>query len=207
MLVGLHGALLAFAGATTPLFKQCDPRWGNTTMGVHGPGEQSTICHEGCAMTCVAMALRSAAFTLPSGGVIDPGTLNNWLQGHDGYRCDRGDCNNLVLDAPDRLTNGRVRYVGEWDNTSLSVASVAANIASAEIAYLAHVHVPTPPHGVHHFVVLTSYDNATDTFGVLDPGYDEQRYARSVGCTLRPTNEAGHIALDGRTLFVCLHCC
>ena len=72
-----------------------------------------------------------------------------------------------------------MRYVGEWDNTSLSVASVAANIASAEIAYLAHVHVPTPPHGVHHFVLLTSYDNATDTFGVLDPGYDEQRYARS----------------------------
>ena len=61
MLVGLHGALLAFAGAATPLFKQCDPRWGNTTMGVHGAGEQSTICHEGCAMTCVAMALRSAS--------------------------------------------------------------------------------------------------------------------------------------------------
>ena len=179
MLVGIHGATLAFAGAAPPLFKQCDPRWGNTTMGVHGPGEQSTICHEGCAMTCVAMALRSAAFTLPSGGAIDPGTLNAWLQAHDGYRCDRGDCNNLVLDAPDRLTNGRFRYVGEWDNTSLSVASVAANIASAEIAYLAHVHVPTPPHGVHHFVLLTSYDNATDSFGVLDPGFDEQRYARS----------------------------
>ena len=28
-------------------------------------------------------------------------------------------------------------------------------------------------------MVLTSYDNATDTFGVLDPGFDEQRYARS----------------------------
>ena len=59
------------------------------------------------------------------------------------------------------LAMDRVRYVGEWDNTSVSVASVAANIASAEIAYLAHVHVPTPPHGVHHFVLLTSYDNAT----------------------------------------------
>ena len=78
----------------------------------------------------VAMALRSASYTLPSGGAIDPGTLNTWLQANDGYRCDRGDCNNLVLDAPDRLTNGRFRYVGEWDNTSLSVASVAANIAS-----------------------------------------------------------------------------
>ena len=28
-------------------------------------------------------------------------------------------------------------------------------------------------------MLLTSYDNATDSFGVLDPGYDENRYARS----------------------------
>ena len=48
-------AALALLVAAAPLFKQCDPRWGNATMGVEGPGEQSSICGEGCAMSCVAM--------------------------------------------------------------------------------------------------------------------------------------------------------
>lgn len=36
-----------------PRYLQCDPRWGNATMGTPGPGERSTICGEGCAMSSV----------------------------------------------------------------------------------------------------------------------------------------------------------
>lgn len=34
-----------------PLYMQCDPRWGNDPMN------GTTICAEGCAMSCVSMAL------------------------------------------------------------------------------------------------------------------------------------------------------
>ncbi len=44
----------------------------------------------------------------------DPQTLNAYLQAHGGYHCDAGDCNNLVLTAPDELTGGRMRLIGEW---------------------------------------------------------------------------------------------
>ena len=40
-----------------PFFRQCDPAWGANKMGVDGPGERSTICGEGCAMSSLSMAL------------------------------------------------------------------------------------------------------------------------------------------------------
>ena len=40
-----------------PLFSQCDAKWADDEMGVPGAGERATICKEGCAMSCVAMAL------------------------------------------------------------------------------------------------------------------------------------------------------
>ena len=160
-----------------PLYKQCDALWANVTMGTSGPGEQNTICHEGCAMSCVAMALAGSGFTLPDGGAPNPGSLNSWLQAHDGYTCDKGDCNNLVLDAPNRLTGGRMRFVGEWNASDVSLASVAANLASKEMTYVAHVRIPPPPHPVRHFVLLTGFDNSSSSFTVLDPGYDVSTYA------------------------------
>lgn len=54
--------LVVAGGATTaspsyPLFSQCDAKWADDEMGVPGTGERATICKEGCAMSCVAMAL------------------------------------------------------------------------------------------------------------------------------------------------------
>ena len=37
-----------------------------------GPGERSTICGEGCAMSSLSMALNGLNITLPSGESIDP---------------------------------------------------------------------------------------------------------------------------------------
>lgn len=63
-------------------FLQCDPRWGNTTMGVHGPGEQATICREGCAMTSLTMALHGLGLYV-NDTELDPGVMNSWLQVRD----------------------------------------------------------------------------------------------------------------------------
>jgi len=44
---------------------QCDPAWGTDQMGVPGMGaEDDTICNQGCAMSCVAMALAGFNFTI-----------------------------------------------------------------------------------------------------------------------------------------------
>ena len=43
---------------------QCDPQWGNDEMGTIGNGERSTICGEGCAMSCVSMALNGLGITV-----------------------------------------------------------------------------------------------------------------------------------------------
>ena len=177
-----------------PLFKQCDPRWANDKMGTPGPGEQATICREGCAMSCIAMALAGAGFSLPAGnttttadtlateginssGMIDPGSLNTWLQQHHGYHCAGGDCNNLVLTAPDALTGGRMRLIGEWPASAFANATLTAGLLSGEVVFLAHVHNPVlPTHPLDHFVLLDSFDPLSGTFGVRDPYFNVTRY-------------------------------
>jgi hypothetical protein len=69
-------------GAKFPVYKQCDDRWGNHTMGVVGDGERATICREGCAMSCLAAALSVTGFVIPgaaAGTAITPGSLNDYL--------------------------------------------------------------------------------------------------------------------------------
>ena len=98
-------------------YDQCDPRWANDTMGVEGPGERASICKEGCAMTCVAMALTQRGFTFENGDIPTPKSLNSYLVENQGYHCDSGDCNNLVLSKPDDITKGFFQFVGEWGGT------------------------------------------------------------------------------------------
>ena len=172
----------ATAPAPPPLFRQCDARWGEATMGTPGNGERSTICREGCAMSCVAMALASHGFAVPCPPPRlrcppDPGTLNAWLQTHGGYHCAGGDCNNLVLTAPDALTGGRMRLIGEWDISAVAssakinnTTSLVRGVTTGEVVFLAHVHNPEiGGHPVDHFVLLDSVDLASNSFGVRDP--------------------------------------
>ena len=67
-----------------PLFKQCDPVWASDEMGTPGPGERATVCKEGCAMSCVAMAMAGYGLAIPPlvpgvgpGTNVTPGTLNS----------------------------------------------------------------------------------------------------------------------------------
>ncbi|EGD82360.1 hypothetical protein PTSG_03025 [Salpingoeca rosetta] len=166
-------AVAADASTTFPLFKQCDKRWGNDTMGVPGPGEQATVCREGCAMSCLAMALNGLDITLPNGNgtgkgtPANPGTLNKWLKDHQLYTCAAGDCNNLVLNAVEAFTN-HLELISEGFPQTRK--EVEAGIASTSYIYLAHVRDGT------HFVLLTGV--AKDgRFKVNDPGFNQDTYA------------------------------
>jgi len=155
-----------------PSYKQCDPRWGSTEMGVNGPGERATICKEGCAMTSTAMMLSGMGVEL-EGATVNPGTLNTYLLANNGYYCLAGDCNNLNFTAVMTLTN-KVKYIGETQKPPYS--QIVANIATDAVVNVAHVRDKT------HFVLLTGPTTTTDgslAFKVHDPYFNQTVYAYS----------------------------
>lgn len=140
LLMAVAAAVAVHADAATafkryPLYKQCDPAWGNTSMGVNGPGERSTICGEGCAMSSLAMALAGQGAAV-DGALATPATLNAWLEDHNGYVCLQDDCNNLNLTAVTAL-NSTWRYLGE--NQKPSLAAIRTGVVRGDTIYIAHI--------------------------------------------------------------------
>lgn len=155
-----------------PLFRQCDPAWGSNEMGVNGPGERATICKEGCAMSSLSMALAGLGVSV-EGKPANPGTVNAWLETHNGYTCAAGDCNNLVLSAPQRLTPV-LKLVGEIEKPP--VEEIRANLTAQAQVFIAHVHDRT------HFVLLTGWSEEAQAFTVNDPFYNTT--VRSPSCLI-----------------------
>lgn len=60
-----------------PLYKQCDPSWGNNLMITE------TICSVGCLMSSTSMAIGRNNVTIAN-ATSNPGTLNAFLRAHGG---------------------------------------------------------------------------------------------------------------------------
>lgn len=60
---------------TYPIFKQCNPQWGNQQYDY----SSETICQAGSLLSSLAMGLAG------TGNNFNPGTLNQWLKKNDGY--------------------------------------------------------------------------------------------------------------------------
>jgi hypothetical protein len=83
--------------------------------------EPATVCEQGCAMSCLSMALHGWNVAIPSATnpnqmvPSNPGSFNAWLHSTGGYWCAWGDCNNLRLTAPSRLSNAQfnISFVSE----------------------------------------------------------------------------------------------
>eukprot|EP01125_Pyxidicula_operculata_P012030 TRINITY_DN3941_c0_g1_i1.p1 TRINITY_DN3941_c0_g1~~TRINITY_DN3941_c0_g1_i1.p1 ORF type:complete len:188 (-),score=29.29 TRINITY_DN3941_c0_g1_i1:17-580(-) len=153
------------AQLTYPLYKQCDTKWGQQEMGVPGQAEDDTICHQGCAMSCVSMALAGFNITI-DGQVSTPETLNNWLRKNNGYVCLGGDCCNLVLDAPNRIAPLQVKSLGEPLTPFLPTLQ---KMVQDGLIVIAHVRNRS------HFVLLTGVV-LPSSFLVNDPGFDQKIY-------------------------------
>jgi len=96
----------------------------------------------------------------------NPGTLNAWLENNQGYHCLSGDCNNLILDAPERLaaqTNRTMQFLGE--KAKPSATDLVTKINEQKSILIAHVR------NNHHFVLLTSVID-TNTYTINDPGFN-----------------------------------
>jgi len=165
---------LSQAPTKFPLYKQCGSSWSEDLMGGASEcaacGRQpSTVCEEGCAMTCVSMALAGKDVRIGGEGT-NPGNLNAWLRNSSGYICLGGDCNNLQLNAPDHLSSSNVNISFLSENQKPDVPTLQEWIVS-DLVCIAHVRNKT------HFVLLTGWDTSDpSTFTVNDPGFDQDTY-------------------------------
>ena len=162
-----------------PLYKQCNPSWAADKMGLPNcsvstcPGAsfgRDTVCSEGCAMSCISMALATYGYTLGS-KTSDPGTLNAWLVENGGYSCVDGNCNNLNLPQVEKVdVYGGIKYVGEIFPPVLSRGYVVRAL-EAGLVVLGHVRNKT------HFVLLNGEIGGGNAYTVMDPFYNSTTYS------------------------------
>jgi hypothetical protein len=135
------------------LFKQCDTRWGSDLMGT---SKEKDICHHGCLITCVAMALHECEKKIV-GVSANPQELNNWLTVNGGY------VNEAYLVYGTLNTFGMF-YVGKTS----SFADIRNFFNAGHIIFL-------NVNNGGHWVLLTGYAGA-QTYQVNDPGHERQTY-------------------------------
>eukprot|EP01147_Barroeca_monosierra_P005289 gene5289-7061_t len=131
------------------LYKQCDPSWGSDRLGT----SSNTICSAGCAMSSVAMILRTKGLN------FNPGSLNNWLIKNGGY--ESGDL--LVWGSVNKL--GVITFQA-IENPDLSTLIKGVNACHGIVANV---------RGGSHWVLLTSYAG-NGVFNVNDPGFSTTQY-------------------------------
>lgn len=136
-----------------PLFKQCDPKWGNDRLG-----SDSTICKVGCLMSSVSMALNGLGKRI-SGQESNPKTLNSYLLSHGGYY------GNLFVWGSVSLFG--LSYQGQPTNIQVIKDHVCAN----------RVVILNVNNG-GHWVLATGVE-ADGSFSVNDPGATRYNYPAS----------------------------
>jgi hypothetical protein len=141
------------------LYKQCGESWSNDMLGT---AAGTTICDAGCAMSSLAMALKT------KGTDVNPGSLNSWLKAHGGYV--GGD--ELVWSATDALNNGAVKFYNYWHGPGSLSTTEFINIVAKGWAVIVNVRSGT------HWVLVTSHAGGT-TFNVNDPGFPTTQYEYS----------------------------
>jgi len=134
------------ASRSYPLYKQCDPKWGNEQLGT----SSNTICKAGCLMSSASMALAGI------GKNYNPSSLNTWLKGHGGYVSGDlfvwGSINSLGLS-----------YVGKIANSAIGSNLDANNVVILNVHCGAHWVLATSHSGTRINVndpgySTTSYD-------------------------------------------------
>jgi hypothetical protein len=154
-----------FPGTASPLYKQCDPRWGNDII------ETATVCNVGCLMSSISSALAGRGILI-DGNTSDPGTLNTWLRDNGGY-----DKNNDLEEAVIPKLSARISWTCSWcgafrNATAFTITDVALQLQQG------HVIIANVDSG-RHFVLVTGYNITHDTVYVNDSGFTRNCYPMS----------------------------
>lgn len=130
-----------------PHFAQSDPRWGANRMAA-GP---TTLAEEGCAVASAAMVLAGY------GAEVDPGTLNTFLQGHEGFTPGGW----LYWEKAAEFPPGKAEHIYEADASHFLIDwnLLRGNPVIVRLRY---------PNGITHFVVIVGKQGRE--YIVRDPG-------------------------------------
>jgi Pyruvate/2-oxoacid:ferredoxin oxidoreductase delta subunit len=132
-------------------YKQCDSRWAGQELGYCSG---TTICSAGCAMTSVAMMLKT------KGASVGPSSLDSYLTHNGGYAngCD------IVWAAADHYGVTKFQAI-ETANES----EICSGLSKGH-GIIANVH------NGGHWVLLTGC-KGSGVFTVNDPGYSTTTYS------------------------------
>jgi hypothetical protein len=134
-------------------YKQCDSRWAHQELGTCS---SQTICSAGCAMSSVAMMLKT------KGANVDPSSLDSYLTKNGGYA---SGCN-IVWSKADNF--GKTKFQGiETASESAICSGLKQN----------HGIIANVNNG-GHWVLLTGCAG-NGVFNVNDPGFSRTTYKMS----------------------------
>lgn len=147
-----------------PLFKQCDPKWGNDIINT------KTVCEVGCLMSSTSMGLAGTGILIDRIDPANPGSLNTWLKANGGY--DGQD--DLEESVVSQIDPSRVAWPadGKHETNDLAYGKVA------EYVELGRIVIANVMKG-RHFVLVIGYSEDKDTLYVNDPGFDTLSYSYS----------------------------
>jgi hypothetical protein len=156
-----------------PLFKQDDPRWADKEYdsATNWSENNFTIKRWGCALASMTMILNYYGINqLPSGELITPDSLNNWLNHQaDGY-IGEGLLNWLAVT---RLT----RQISELIGTpKLEYSVIVSDLLSPSIEQI-NLFRPTILSIMGHFLVSHGYLIDLSDLIILDPSYPYQYFS------------------------------
>jgi hypothetical protein len=134
------------------MYKQCDSQWSGQKLGTCS----DTICSAGCAMSSVAMMLKT------KGTSKDPSTLNSWLKSNGGYS------SGCLINWASVNAFKTVTYIGKQHPNESEIC----NGLKSKHGLIANVH------NGGHWVLLTGC-NGGGVYRVNDPGYSTTTYKHS----------------------------
>jgi hypothetical protein len=161
--------IISFHVDKYPMYKQCDPAWGDVKMGANG----ETICDVGCLMTSITMAMAGSGIPMPDGSFPTPPLVDAFLQTHSGFVSGSSALSESVVATinPERI---------QWPANGMHLSNDIpwANITAMLDADVPSIVIANVLHG-QHFVLVTGYRADGDTLMVNDPGFPTVSYSYS----------------------------
>jgi hypothetical protein len=152
-----------------PSYKQYDAQWN--MPGTNYDHTSSKISELGCGLTSLVMVLRSYGITNVNGQDVNPVTLNDWLNAHDGYVTTGVNLGNIRWEKIDTFSGNHLKYEPKSVLCDSNAASLYGSVVDQAIFEQRPVilRVQNGEKQCGHFVVATG--KCGSTYKLRDPGH------------------------------------